>query len=242
MDVTWTSRRPHTDLKGQVASSVFEQGSGNTQEIVFLARRVHFPDFGIIGAGILGRMAHQIRTYHRGLRFARMLAAILAAVFALGMCACFGPADGPGASTRSQTASPSVSEASAAQESSTSASQASEYQVIDEDGWYTSKDEVALYIHEYGRLPGNYLTKSEARKAGWVPSKGNLAKVCPGMSIGGDTFYNDEGELPDARGRSYRECDIDYVSGKRGAKRIVFSNDGLIFYTDDHYRTFEQLY
>ena len=180
------------------------------------------------------------------MRFARMLVAILAALFALGMCACFGPADSPDepspSSTTSASASTASSQESSAQSKPSSANRAPAAPAIDEDGWYTSKDEVALYIHEYGRLPGNYLTKSEARKAGWVASKGNLAKVCPGMSIGGDTFYNDEGELPDARGRSYRECDIDYVSGRRGAKRLVFSNDGLIFYTDDHYRTFEQLY
>ena len=115
-------------------------------------------------------------------------------------------------------------------------------EAIDEDGYYNSKDEVAAYIHEFGHLPGNYITKSKARKAGWVPSKGNLDKVCPGMSIGGDTFYNDEGELPDARGRTWKECDINYEGGRRGAERIVFSNDGLVFYTSDHYRTFEQLY
>ena len=113
---------------------------------------------------------------------------------------------------------------------------------IDEDGWYTSKEEVALYIHTYGRLPGNFISKTKARAAGWVSSKGNLDKVCPGMSIGGSEFYNDDGQLPDAKNRRWTECDIDYHGGYRGAERIVFSNDGLIFYTDDHYKTFEQLY
>ena len=113
---------------------------------------------------------------------------------------------------------------------------------IDEQGHYTGKDEVALYIHTYGHLPPNYISKTKAKKAGWVASEGNLADVLPGMSIGGSEFYNDEGLLPDAAGRTWTECDINYTSGRRGAERIVFSNDGLIFYTADHYKSFEQLY
>ena len=101
---------------------------------------------------------------------------------------------------------------------------------------------MALYIHLYGHLPGNYVSKTKARKAGWKSSEGNLWKVLPGKSIGGSEFYNDDGQLPDAKGRHWTECDIDYQGGYRNAKRIVFSNDGLIFYTDDHYKTFEQLY
>ena len=84
--------------------------------------------------------------------------------------------------------------------------------------------------------------KSKARKAGWESEKGNLWDVLPGMSIGGSEFYNDEKLLPDADGRRWSECDIDYEGGYRNAKRIVFSNDGLVFYTGDHYKTFEQLY
>ncbi|MDO4533450.1 MAG: ribonuclease domain-containing protein [Coriobacteriia bacterium] len=111
-----------------------------------------------------------------------------------------------------------------------------------ENGTYTSKDEVAAYIYEFGHLPSNFISKTKARKAGWVPSKGNLDEVCPGKSIGGSEFYNDDGQLPDARGRTWKECDINYSGGHRGSERIVFSNDGLVFYTPDHYRTFEQLY
>ena len=112
---------------------------------------------------------------------------------------------------------------------------------IAEDGWYDSRDEVALYIHLYERLPDNYITKAEARELGW--EGGGLERYAPGMSIGGDRFGNYEGALPDARGRTWRECDIG-TAGKssRGAKRIVYSSDGLVFYTDDHYETFEQLY
>lgn len=113
---------------------------------------------------------------------------------------------------------------------------------IDEDGHYTSKDDVALYIHTYNKLPDNYVSKSKAKNMGWVASKGNLLKVCKGCSIGGDKFTNREGNLPKAKGRQYYECDIDYDGGTRNAKRIVYSNDGLIYYTDDHYKTFELLY
>ena len=114
--------------------------------------------------------------------------------------------------------------------------------LIEEDGEYTSKDEVALYIHTYGRLPSNYITKREAEELGWVSSWGNLWEVAPGKSIGGSRFGNYEGNLPESSGRKYYECDIDFDGEYRNAKRIIYSNDGLIFYTDDHYKTFEQLY
>ncbi len=117
-----------------------------------------------------------------------------------------------------------------------------EFIALSEDGEYTSKEEVALYIHLYGHLPSNFITKSEARKLGWESSKGNLWKVAPGKSIGGDRFGNYEGLLPEKKGRDYYECDIDYDGGYRDEKRIVFSDDGLVYYTEDHYETFELLY
>lgn len=110
------------------------------------------------------------------------------------------------------------------------------------DGSYTDKDQVSEYIHIFGKLPGNYITKQQAQNLGWDSQKGNLTKVAPGKSIGGDKFGNYEGQLPKAQGRKYYECDIDYGGGHRGAKRIIYSNDGLVFYTDDHYKTFTQLY
>ncbi len=113
---------------------------------------------------------------------------------------------------------------------------------VQEDGEYTSKDEVAAYIHEFGHLPSNYITKKKAEELGWVAREGNLWKVAPGKSIGGGRFGNYEGLLPEKNGRKYYECDIDFRGKSRGAKRIVYSNDGLIFYTEDHYETFEQLY
>ena len=122
-----------------------------------------------------------------------------------------------------------------------SASSGDSQPAIAEDGSYTSKDEVALYIHTYGHLPENYITKDEAYDLGWK-SEGTLDEVAPGMSIGGDYYGNYEGVLPAEPGREYHECDIDYESGNRNGKRIVYSNDGNIYYTEDHYNSFEHLY
>ena len=119
--------------------------------------------------------------------------------------------------------------------------EALEVLAVREEGWFTGKEEVALYIHTYGHLPGNFITKDEARDLGW--EGGGLEEYAPGMCIGGDRFGNYEGLLPDAPGRTWTECDIDTMGrDSRGAKRIVFSNDGLIYYTDDHYESFELLY
>ena len=116
-----------------------------------------------------------------------------------------------------------------------------EQTAIDEDGEYTSKEDVALYIHTYGKLPQNFIKKNEAKKLGW--EGGSLEPYAPGRSIGGDRFGNYEGLLPEAEGRRYTECDIDTMGrSSRGAERIVFSNDGLIYYTGDHYKSFELLY
>lgn len=112
---------------------------------------------------------------------------------------------------------------------------------IDRDGSYTSKEDVALYIYTYGCLPNNFVTKDTARDAGW--NGGGLDRYLPGMCIGGDRFGNREGLLPDAPGRKWTECDINTLGAdSRGAERIVFSNDGLIYYTGDHYESFELLY
>ena len=112
---------------------------------------------------------------------------------------------------------------------------------IDEDGSYTTKDDVALYIHTYGHLPDNFITKKDAQALGWLG--GSLEPYAPDKCIGGSRFGNYEGLLPEADGRTYTDCDIDTLGAdSRGAKRIVFSNDGLIYYTEDHYKSFELLY
>lgn len=110
---------------------------------------------------------------------------------------------------------------------------------IAEDGSYTSKEDVALYLRTYKKLPRNFITKKQAEELGW--EGGDLWRFAPGKSIGGDVFGNREGLLPKKNGRTWYECDVDYAGGKRGAKRIVYSSDGLIYYTDDHYETFTEL-
>lgn len=112
---------------------------------------------------------------------------------------------------------------------------------LDIEGSYTDKEHVAAYINQFKKLPHNYITKGEAKKLGWQ-TKGTLDKVAPGKSIGGDRYGNYEGLLPKKDKRTWKECDIDYVKGKRNAKRIVFSNDGLIYYTGNHYKSFTRLY
>lgn len=146
--------------------------------------------------------------------------------------------DTPAPPPAEDTPAPPPAEETAPQESE-EASQAPE---LDEDGFYHTKDEVALYLHLYGRLPDNYVTKREAQDLGWTG--GSVERWAgEGTAIGGSRFGNYEGLLPEKDGRTYQECDIDTVgTSSRGAKRIVFSNDGLIYYTEDHYQSFELLY
>ena len=123
---------------------------------------------------------------------------------------------------------------------STEKTQHSKNIILEENKYYYSKDDVALYIHTYNRLPKNFITKKEARSLGW--EGGSVEKFAQGKCIGGDRFYNNEEILPVKSGRTYTECDIDTLGkNSRGAKRIVFSNDGLIFYTENHYETFEEI-
>lgn len=109
---------------------------------------------------------------------------------------------------------------------------------IDQNGTYTTADDVALYIHTYGILPSNFITKNEAKALGWPG--GSLEEYAPGKCIGGDYFGNYEGLLPDD---DYHECDIDTLGkNSRGSKRIIYSDNGSIYYTEDHYESFTQLY
>jgi guanyl-specific ribonuclease Sa len=113
---------------------------------------------------------------------------------------------------------------------------------IEETGIYTTTEDVALYIHTYNKLPSNFITKKEAAKLGWKSDEGNLWEVTEQKSIGGDIFGNREGKLPNKDGRKWYECDVNYGGGFRGAERIVYSNDSLIYYTEDHYKTFIRIY
>lgn len=173
----------------------------------------------------------------------RWLSFLLAALFVVGMTACGleikvdisddVSAEMMSGETDFQESDPDDSE--------TSGKAGQENVLLPEDGAYTSKEDVALYLYQYGCLPSNFITKKEAEKLGW--SGGSLEPYAPGMCIGGSRFGNYEGLLPEKKGRTYTECDIDTLGAKsRGAKRIVFSNDGLIYYTEDHYESFELLY
>lgn len=119
--------------------------------------------------------------------------------------------------------------------------QGGDEEAVSEEGTYNSAEEVALYLYLYEHLPDNYITKGEARDLGWTG--GSVERYAPGCAIGGDRFGNREGLLPDADSRTYYECDIDTLDkDSRGAKRIIYSNDGLIYYTEDHYESFTLLY
>ena len=98
-------------------------------------------------------------------------------------------------------------------------------------------DETVSYIHAHHALPDYYLTKEAAQAKGWQPSKGNLCDVAPDMMIGGDVFTNSEHLLPSEPSRVWHEADFDYTCGNRNAKRILYSSDGLVYTTTDHYRT-----
>ena len=136
-----------------------------------------------------------------------------------------------------QTAAP---ETPAAQTAPTAAPEAPEEALPEESGSYLEVDDVAYYLHTYGHLPDNYMTKSEASDAGWVSYRGNLWEVSYGSSIGGDRCWNGDGQLP--KGEKYYEADVNYDGGYRGSERIVYTDDGDIWYTDDHYESFEKLY
>jgi len=141
----------------------------------------------------------------------------------------------------SQTTTVATTEPTTVQTTTQAAPTEEPEQYLDPDGTYTTKDDVALYIHLYDCLPNNFITKKEAQALGW--EGGSLEPYAPGMCIGGSYFGNYEGLLPEKDGREYTECDIDTLGAKsRGPKRIVFSNDGLIYYTDDHYESFTLLY
>lgn len=188
----------------------------------------------------------------------RIFAFVLALAWALMLAACGGPgADAPAPSAETppspsalvseepsrgpELEPPAETERAEPQTPETQPLE-SEAPAVAEDGWYSSKEEVALYLHLYGHLPDNYVTKREAQDKGW--SGGSVERYTgEGTAIGGSRFGNYEGLLPEAEGRSYQECDIDTVgASSRGAKRIVYSNDGLIYYTGDHYESFELLY
>lgn len=179
-------------------------------------------------------------------RFTRLTGALLALLLVFSvLSSCSGAAPdvpsctaAPAADAVPAADAPSDAEADAV---SPGESDKSSPAALDEGGEYTSAEDVALYLHLYAHLPQNFITKKDARALGW--NGGGLDDYADGKCIGGDRFGNYEGLLPDTPGREYHECDIDTLhAASRGAKRIVYSNDGLIYYTEDHYESFILLY
>lgn len=165
-------------------------------------------------------------------RFTRLTGALLALLLVFSV---FSGCGGAAPDVPSSTAAPAADAVSPGESDKSSPA------ALDEGGEYTSAEDVALYLHLYAHLPQNFITKKDARALGW--NGGGLDDYADGKCIGGDRFGNYEGLLPDAPGREYHECDIDTLhAASRGAKRIVYSNDGLIYYTEDHYESFILLY
>ena len=179
-------------------------------------------------------------------RFTRLTGALLALLLVFSVLSGCGGAAPDVPSCTAAPAADAVPAAGAPSDTETDAvslgeSDKSSPAALDEGGEYTSAEDVALYLHLYAHLPQNFITKKDARALGW--NGGGLDDYADGKCIGGDRFGNYEGLLPDAPGREYHECDIDTLhAASRGAKRIVYSNDGLIYYTEDHYESFILLY
>ncbi|UVS82253.1 polymorphic toxin-type HINT domain-containing protein [Actinokineospora sp. UTMC 2448] len=99
-------------------------------------------------------------------------------------------------------------------------------------------------LRQTGALPSNYVTKDQAKAAGWKPGKA-LNNHVPGGQIGGDVFENSDSQLPDVAGRVWYEADIGLTGGMSRAKqpgtRLTYSNDGLAYVTHDHYKTYYRL-
>ncbi|WP_312837237.1 ribonuclease domain-containing protein [Pantoea sp.] len=105
----------------------------------------------------------------------------------------------------------------------------------------TDAARVANWLQRHHQLPDYYIDKNAARRKGWDAGKGNLCDVLPGRAIGGDRFSNREKRLPQQPGRQWYEADVNYRCGHRNADRLLYSSDGLILLSTDHYRSFKKV-
>ena len=139
---------------------------------------------------------------------------------------------------------PTVSDDKSEERSSSSVATKSIYEAVEESGLYTTKDSVAAYLCKFDKLPSNYVGKNEGQslyesKTGNTFEKWNFNPwTTLGVMIGGDVFDNREGLLPSG---SYHEADVDYSAKNRGTKRLIYQSDCVIYYTADHYETFNKL-
>ena len=170
-----------------------------------------------------------------------VIALILVLASALVLTSCGSEQGGSGNASGNGNASSSESTSGSENAGSDDSSSGKQGELtVEENGSYDQKNQVAEYLAIYKRLPKNYITKKEARKLGW--EGGSVERVAPGKAIGGDRFMNYEKNLPVKKSRKYYECDIDTLGKKsRGPKRIVYSNDGLIYYTINHFQSFRKM-
>ena len=175
----------------------------------------------------------------------RILALLLAVLLLLGLTACGKEIAGL---TENVFSEPGITETAVPEETpdepelpdAPEADPGTSDSAVTEGEYYYDLEHVVLYLDRYGVLPDNYITKDEARALGW--EGGSVEAYREGAAIGGDRFGNREGLLPEQTGRSYTECDINTDGAdSRGAERLIFSNDGLYFYTSDHYASFTEL-
>ncbi len=96
------------------------------------------------------------------------------------------------------------------------------------------------WISDSGLLPDYYISKKEISRLGWKWGKSPV-KFAPGKMVTGGIYSNRNRHLPHAPGRIWWEADINYYSGRRNMHRLLWSNDGLLFVTYDHYETFLEI-
>ena len=172
-------------------------------------------------------------------RLTALVALLLAFVLVLSACA----AEGVTAKkNKKKNASPTAAVTAAPAGTAAPGADGETPEETEEPGPIIEPQRIADYLFEHGELPDNFITKREAQDLGWDSRYNYVSDVAPGMSIGGDYFGNYEGKLPKVKGRKYYECDCWYTGGKRNQYRIIYSNDGHVWYTADHYETFTELY
>lgn len=168
----------------------------------------------------------------------RLSSLVLTLTLLLSLTACSAPQNAPGSSQSDQGGFSAAASSSGGSQSNLDASASDLAQPLDPARYYYDLESVVLYLDSYDALPPNYITKGEARELGW--EGGSVEAYRTGAAIGGDSFGNREGLLPKETGRRYTECDLNTDGlGSRGAERLVFSSDGLYFYTRDHYESFD---
>jgi len=185
----------------------------------------------------------------------RLAALLLALLMLLASCGGKGisiPLSAPGESSAARTENgngeqapppeaPTETGAKTAKERVTEAPARGPTEVPESAGPIIEPQAIADYLFQHGELPENFITNAEAEALGWDSSWNYVSDVAPGKSIGGDRFGNYEKLLPVKKGVTYREADCNYRGGKRSAERIIYSSDGRVWYTKDHYQSFTEM-